>query len=341
MKLACLSFSEKGASLGEKMKHIDDAHSIVHIEHSKYHGGIKKFLQENWRKFQGFIFISATGIAVRMIHPHIRNKAVDPAIVVVDDEGKYVISLLSGHLGGANEITQWISQHIKSIPVITTASDNRGIESIDIFAKKNNYYMEDMKSITEITGMMVNGKKIGFYTEDKNIIGYDNLKIVEDLKQLDQSLNGIIIVTSKDDLDIPDVPYTILRPRNINIGIGCRKGIDKKMILEGIAAALKSRNLSCKSIHTMGTIVVKKDEQGIIEAAKHYNCLLKIFTLEEIGEVDHMFEKSQFVKDTIGVYSVSEPSAYLLGGRLLVNKLKYKGVTISISIDKPYQAKRW
>lgn len=331
MKLACLSFSEKGASLGKKIKDLDGEDSIVHIEHSKYNGGIKKFLNDNWTKFQGFIFISATGIAVRMINPHIRNKAVDPAIIVVDDYGKYAISLLSGHLGGANEITQWIWKNTGAIPVITTASDNRGIESIDMFAKKNNYYMEDMKSITEITAMMVNGKKIGFYTEDKNIIAYDNLVMLDDFKKIDKSFNGIIIITSIDDFDIPDIPYTILRPRNINIGIGCRKGIDKNIILEAIDIALKSKSISPRSINSMGTIEVKKDERGIIEATKHYNCPLKIFTIEEIGEVDHMFEKSEFVKDTIGVYSVSEPSAYLLGGKLLLKKLRHKGVTISIS----------
>lgn len=331
MKLACLSFSEKGGLLGENIKGLEGKHSIIHIENSKYDGGIKEFLKDNWNEFQGFIFISATGIAVRMINPYIRNKAVDPAIVVMDDYGKYSISLLSGHLGGANEIALWISKKINTIPVITTASDSRNIESIDMFAKKNNYYIDDMKSITEITAMMVNHKKIGFYTEDKNIIKYNNLMIIKDLEKKDKSLNGIIIISSKDNIETLNIPYTILRPRNINIGIGCRKGIEKDIILEAIDIALKSKNLSPKSINSMGTIEVKKEERGIIKAAKQLNCPLKIFTIEEIGKTDHLFEKSQFVKDTIGVYSVSEPSAYLLGGELIVNKLKHKGVTISIS----------
>lgn len=331
MKLACLSFSEKGALLGERIKNLDGEYSVTHIENRKHNGGIKDYLKRNWTSFDGFIFISASGIAVRMINPYIKNKAIDPAIIVVDDYGKYAISLLSGHLGGANEIAIWISEHSNAIPVITTASDNRNIESIDMFAKKNSYYVEDMKSITKLTAMMVNGRKIGLFSEDNRIINYDNLSILRELDKMDGTLDGMIIVSSINDIKLQDMPYTILRPRNINIGIGCRKGIDKDIILEAIDIALKSKNLSSKSIKSLGTIEVKKDEQGIIETAKHYKCPLKIFTIEEIGRVDHMFEKSQFVKDTIGVYSVSEPSAYLLGGGLIVSKLKHKGVTISIS----------
>ena len=90
-------------------------------------------------------------------------------------------------------------------------------------------------------------------------------------------------------------------------------------------------SLSNKSIKAIGTVEVKKDEDGIIEAAKYFNCPMKIFTIDEMQKVENKFNKSQFVKDTIGVYSVSEPSAYLLGGRLITNKSKYNGITISIS----------
>lgn len=334
MKMACLSFSENGALLGNRIKSLDGEHQIVHIENSEYEGGAKKFLQDNWGKFQGLIFISASGIAVRMINPYIKDKRIDPAVIVVDDRGKYAISLLSGHLGGANEITIWISRNIGSIPVITTASDNGNLESIDLFAKKYNYHMEDMKSITKLTAMMVNGKRIGFFSEDKNIIKYHNLKTIDDLHDIDKSIDGIIMITSKDGLVPLRIPYTILRPKNINIGIGCRKGIDKNTILEAIDIALASKNLSRKSINSMGTIEVKKDEEGIIEAAKEHNCPLKIFKIDQIRKVDHIFERSEFVKNTVGVYSVSEPCAYLLGGELVVNKLKHKGVAVSISVKE-------
>lgn len=283
------------------------------------------------KEYDGLIFISATGIAVRFMNPYIINKTLDPAVVVVDDGGNFSISLLSGHIGGANRLAQWVGDIIGAIPVITTASDNRGIESIDLFAMKNNYHMEDMEAVKDITAMMVNKNKIGFYSELKEIIKYDNLKILDNYKDKDHSIQGVIIVSSQKRIDIPYEKHCRLIPKNINIGIGCRRGMEGKRIIEAIENILTQLNLSSKGIKAIGTIEVKKDEIGIIEACNHFNCPLKIFTLEEIKKIEDNFPKSQFVKKTIGVYSVSEPSAYLLGGKILTGKIKIDGITISVA----------
>ncbi len=335
MKIACLSFTENGKKLGDKLKRLDKeskSYIIHHYANEDIYGGIKNLLNYAWKEYDGFVFISSTGIAIRMINPYIKHKTIDPAVVVVDDYGRFSISLLSGHLGGANELSKWIGEKINAIPVITTASDNRRIESIDLFAQKNNYYIEDIKSVTKITAMMVNERTIGFYSEDNAIIDYPNIITLEDLDYIHPNVEGIIIVSSQNfKLEDIDIPTTYLRPRNINIGIGCRKGMEGVRIIEAIETALMEINLSSQSIKAIGTVEVKKDEDGIIEAAKHFHCPMKIFTIDEIQKVEDKFDKSQFVKDTIGVYSVSEPSAYLLGGRLITNKSKHNGITISIS----------
>ncbi|HZJ82338.1 MAG TPA: cobalt-precorrin 5A hydrolase [Clostridia bacterium] len=331
MKVACLSFTDKGKLLGERLISINETYKMVHIHNSHIEGGIKGFLEKSWIEYDGFIFISATGIAIRMSHPYIESKAKDPAIVVIDDEARFSISLLSGHLGGANEIAKAMGEYLGSIPVITTASDNRGIDSIDIFAKENDYYIEDLSTVTEITSMMVNDKRVGIYTEDEKLIKYPNLMRIYDLKDIDKSIEGIIIITSKKEIGSIDIPYTILRPKNINIGIGCRKGVEEEIIIQAIELALSKNNLSSKSIKSMGTVEIKKDELGLIKAAKYYDCPLKIFTIEDILPIEDIFQKSQFVKDTIGVYSVSEPCAYFLGGSPVVGKFIHKGVTISIN----------
>lgn len=333
MKIACLSFSDKGYEIGENIKRLSKLgkYDIHHYPNSQAVGGIKKLLKGIWYEYEGFIFISATGIAVRMISTFIEHKTKDPAVIVIDDLGKFAISLLSGHIGGANEIAQWIGEKIGAIPVITTASDNRGIDSIDIYAKRNNYYIENINSVTKLTSMMVNGKRVGLYTEEAALIKYGNLMFVQSLESIDISIEGLIIVTSK--IKMPDlsVPFTLLRPRNINIGVGCRKGIGTYKIVDAIEKSLNELNLSTQSIKAIGTIEIKKDEEGIIEAAKHFNCPLRIFTIKEIEKVEDKFQKSQFVKDTIGVHSVAEPSAYLLGGELIKEKTKYNGITIAIS----------
>lgn len=333
MKIACFSFTDKGKEIGEKLKSLNNnKYNIHHYENKEVKGGIKNLLNSAWKEYDGFIFISATGIALRMINPYIQNKTIDPAIVVVDDMGKFSISLLSGHIGGGNDLAQYIGAEIGAIPVITTATDNRGIESIDNFAKKNNYYIEDMKTVTTITSMMVNGKTIGLYTEEDIIINYNNIIIVKDLNNIDSKIDGLIIISSEihKDKNI-EIPKTILIPKNINIGMGCRKGVESERIIRVIEEIFYSENLYIKGIKAIGTVEVKKDEKGIIDSTKHFNCPMEIFTIDEIKEVEDKFEKSQFVKDTIGVYSVSEPTAYLLGGNMISKKSKHNGITISIS----------
>lgn len=332
MKLACLSFTDKGRLLGERLLALEvDNYEMEHIPNSQVQGGIKRFLESSWTEYDGFIFISATGIAVRMCQPYIKSKDIDPAIVVIDDEGRFSLSLLSGHLGGANGIAKSIGDYLGATTVITTASDSRGIESIDMFAKDNDYYIEDLSTITKIASMMVNNKKVGIYTEDGSLINYPNLIRIMDLNNIEQSVEGIIVVSSMEDIGSIDIPYTILRPKNINIGIGCRKGKEVEIVLEAIELALKNSNLSSHSVKSMGTVEIKKDEASIIRAADHYNCPLEVFTIEDILPLEDIFQKSQFVKDTIGVYSVSEPCAYLLGGKPILRKFIHKGVTISIN----------
>lgn len=338
MKIACLSFSEKGKYLGEKIKELslnDDRYIVHHFANGEVEGGIKSLMIYLAMEYDGLVFISATGIAIRLMNPYIIDKTIDPAVVVVDDMGRFSISLLSGHIGGGNELAKWIGDIIGATPVITTASDGRGIESIDLFAMKNNYHMENMGDVKNITAMMVNGEKIGFYSEMDQIIEYNPLVLLDDLEYIDPSIKGLIIVgSSQYNGEGISIPKCRLIPKNINIGIGSRKGVKGTKIIQSIEAAVNRANLSTKGIKAIGTVEVKKDEIGIIEAAKYFDCPLKIFTIDEIKNVEDKFEKSQFVKDTIGVYSVSEPVAYLLGGNLITRKSKHNGITISISKEE-------
>lgn len=335
MKIACLSFTDSGCLIGNRLETLEiDKYEIHHYSNRRIDGGIKSILTSIWYEYEGIIFISATGIAVRMIAPFIKDKTIDPAVVVIDDMANFSISLLSGHIGGANEIASDMAKLLGITPVITTATDNRMIESIDMFSRANDYYMEDIKSITYMTSMMVNDKAIGLYTEDDKSINYDKLIRVKDLNDINCKIEGLIIISSQKIINDINIPFTILRPKNINIGIGSRKGVESSKVIEAIENELDSLNLSTDSIKTIGTVEVKKDEKGIIEASKYFNCPMQIFSIEEIKKVEDKFTKSQFVKDTIGVYSVSEPCAFLLGGQIITGKSKYNGITISISKEK-------
>lgn len=331
MKILVFSFTDKGGDLGDKIKTLD-RYDIVHYRNKDIEAGIKSLVEASMANYEGLVFICATGITVRLIAPYLKDKFQDPAIISIDDLGKFTISLLSGHIGGGNALTLDIAKHIESIPVISTASDIRGFEALDLFAKKNNYYMENRKNLTKIMTMMVNEKRIGFYSEDNMVIDYPNLEIMKDLNNIkNKEIQALIIVSSNNMKNSLKIPHIILRPKNINIGVGCKKDIPGDRIILAIEESLDLLKLSNKSIKAMGTVEIKKDEQGIIEASKRFNCPLRIFTIKELQAVENLFEGSEFVKDTIGISSVSEPCAYLLGGEILLGKSKHNGITISIS----------
>ncbi len=338
MKIGCVSFSEAGRDIGDRLSRIKDSnYTISHYYNKDIEGGIKTILKSLWDNNEGLVFISSTGIAIRLIHDHIKNKNSDPGLVVVDDMGKFAISLLSGHLGGANALASFIGEEIGALPVITTASDNRGIGALDLFAKENFYYIEDKKYLTKIMGLMVDGKKIGFYTEDNKIIDYDNLEMISIENDIlkdsfkEKNLEALVMVTSsKFDLSQIEIPSILLRPKNINIGLGCKRGVKGEKIISAIYEALDKENLSPKSIKAIGTVEVKKDEEGLIQASNHFSSPLIIFSLEEIKSVEEKFPKSNFVKNTIGVFSVADPSSYLLGGEVIRERQAYDGITISI-----------
>jgi cobalt-precorrin 5A hydrolase len=317
MKLACLTFTKSGESIGKRLKGILD-YEVDIFSKENY----KQNLNNIFKEYEGIVFISSTGIAVRISTPFVKDKTIDPAIVVVDDLGKYSISLLSGHIGGANELASRIAEHLKCQAIITTASDARGIEAVDLFAKKNDLFIENLEAVKTITSMMVEGKSIKLYSELELEIEYEKLVSEEE--------EGAIFVTSEKKLNY-NGKHCILRPRNLIIGIGCRRGKTRDEIMAAIAKVFSDNNLSLNSIGALATVDVKQDEIGIIEAAEYLNCNIRIFTREEIKDVQEKFSKSGFVEKTIGVGSVCEPCAFLSGGEIIVNKTIINGVTIAVS----------
>jgi cobalt-precorrin 5A hydrolase len=250
------------------------------------------------------------------------HKAVDPAIVVIDDLGRFSISLVSGHLGGAHELALKLSEILKCQPIITTASDGRNIEAVDVFAKANGLYIESLEDAKRITAMMVENRRIKLESEIRLQIGYDNIADID--------YEAVVIVSSRQRIS-KDMPCCILRPRNVNIGIGCRRGKSKEDILKAIDEVFDRHNLSKRSIKAVATVDIKADEKGIIEACRELGCSMRVFDRESIGKVESLFEPSDFVKSEIGVSAVCEPCAYLAGGRLIVHKTVVNRITIAVS----------
>lgn len=316
-KTACITFTRNSSELAEKIR--AGLNGEVEILTKETY---KSALPRIFATCDGIVFIASTGIAVRLCAPFLQDKTHDPAIVLIDDLGRYAISLLSGHLGGANALAQEIAAILGAQPIITTASDGRGFEAVDLFAQRNHLIIENLKDVKTMTAMMVDEQPITLVSEISVTWNYPYF--------VEQQAVGYVYVTSQQ-MVICDRPHCILRPQNLHIGIGCRRGKPLEGILTAISQVFQSHNLSLKSIKILATIDIKQSEQGLVEASKTLNCPLQFYSKEEIQQVQQRFAVSPLVQAKIGVTGVCEPCAFLSGGELIVGKTAINGVTIAVA----------
>lgn len=282
---------------------------------------ISKNAMENYKYI---IFIASTGIAVRAIAPFIKSKLVDPGVLVIDASSKFVISLLSGHLGGANALTLKVAKKLNIQPVITTATDNLGIKAPDVIAKENNLVIHDIVMAKKIASKLVQGKRVAFIDEMKII------PLPKGYTKESSEVEGKVVVTNKDIIDEKGIDTLKLIRKDIVLGIGCRKNYDSVMMKENILRVLKDYNIDFRSVNLISTVELKKDEIAIKKLAQFLGVEIKIFTLKEIKKVHNNYKGSDFVRKTIGVKAVCEPCTELSGGKLLTQKIKCHGMTVCI-----------
>lgn len=284
-----------------------------------------KFIKKLFNMHDTLIFIMASGIVVRTISRYIKGKDIDPAILVIDEKGEYVISLLSGHIGKANVSAGFVADKIKAKPIITTSSDLNNKFAVDIMADKLNCHISDLNKAKEVTSLIVNDEPV-------KTISDTFIKLPAYLDCKENIAKGFIYITNKK-ININKKNNVILTPQNIIIGVGCKKGTSKNKIIKHINRNLNKLNLNKISIKAFATIELKKDEKGILEAVKYFKTRLKTFSKNKIKKVENKFVKSKFVKEKIGVTGVSEPCAYLASnstGKMLLNKTSNDGISIAI-----------
>jgi len=323
MKCAVISFTDAGERMAKTISQRIPKKDIY--SNKEYPAGVKYEIGAIFEEYNRIVFVCAVGIAVRLIAPYIKDKTRDPAVVVVDDLGRYAISLLSGHLGGANDLAREIAEAIGAPAVITTASEGRGIEAVDMFAQRCGLVIENMEDAKTITSIMVNGGTLRVISEINQQINYPRIS--------DTGYDGCLFITSRTAISC-DQPYCVLRPKNLTVGVGCRKGKSKDDILNAIYTVFKENDLSIKSIDCLASIDLKKEEQGLIQACEELGCDFKTFTKEQINSVQQSFAGSPFVKGAVGVGCVCEPCTYLASVEIIVGKRSLDGVTVSVGRKK-------
>lgn len=290
-------------------------------------------VRQEWNKKRLLIFITATGIAIRSILSLIQSKKTDPAVLVIDEEGKYVISLLSGHLGGANAFAREIAMFLNAQPIITTSSDINALPCIDLWALDNNLTVENEMLLPSLSTKMLNTGHLNVYDET-NMLLPDKFIRVKDLNDAD------ILITNKLNpyLCLDNTPKIILRPKNLVLGLGCNSGTPLQEIESVVLGVLNVNNLSFSSICCVATIDIKASERGIVKFGEKYNFEIKTFSNDDINKIKGI-EKSEAVFKATGAYAVAEPCALLASGndRLLFSKQKVGNVTVAGAETKQLQ----
>ena len=294
---------------------------------------LSSWIKDMFTKEDAVIFVGATGIAVRTIAPHLNNKFEDPAIVVVDEKGQYVISLLSGHVGGANNLTKEIADAIDATPIITTATDINDCFSVDSWAKSQDMKISDKNLAKLVSANLLEGLNVGFITEVE-IEG----SLPEELVTEACDIN--ILISTKENISsiINETIYANKRilqliPKALVLGIGCRKGISVNKIEEAVKTILKKENISMDAITTVASIELKKNEQGLVGFCANHSLPFYTYSATELSEARGSFTKSEFVNGVTGVDNVCERSAVMASkdGLLIVPKQSMDGVTIAIA----------
>ncbi len=300
-------------------------------------------VKDRFSLFKAHVFIMSTGIVVRVIAPCITSKTTDPAVVVMDEKGRHVISLLSGHIGGANRLAVAISEKLHAAPVITTATDIHQVPAIDVIAIDNGLFIENPEAIKTISMAFLNQSPV--YLHDPyyrlKYAGLDNMIPLTSEINVSETMEAAASTTEAapsptvvvdDRLASFPAPSLILRPRTLIAGMGCNRNTSASEIREFLLKTMDRFALSVNSLNCIATIDIKSDEAGLLEVARSLHIPIRFFTREELSRIDSP-NPSKIVNQHIGVPSVCEAAAILASekGELIVPKQISPNVTLAIA----------
>lgn len=298
-----IAFSEKGYDLGKRLYECSpQEHILIRCGASQ----LKPTVEKHFQEVDAFVFIGALGIAVRGIAPYIRSKTTDPAVVVIDELGRYVIPVISGHIGGANELALEIAGEISATPVITTATDINGVFAIDTWATKMGLHIVNPECIKHVSSKALKGGKITVYSEL-------DMELPQELEETSNIGADVTITTKVDSVARRSWNSSVLKlvVPIYALGIGCKRGTSAKQIKLAVRHVLESNNVHPKAVFGLGSIDLKTDEIGLLEFSKEWGVTPKFYTSEELAALKGNFSKSAFVAGVTGVSNVCERAAVM------------------------------
>ena len=337
MKIAIISVSKKGQELAFDLKNKLDSDSTI-IKCDLYHKNVKKCFPILFYEYDAIIAVMASGILIRSIAPLVESKVTDPAVINIDDNGKFVISALSGHLGGANELAGKVAGLIDATPVITTSTDVNKKLGIDVLAKDLYLSIDNTKEILHFNKAILEGREISLTVNPDMNFDY----LFDYLNNVTLEINVSIEYSPKVNTDEIHVSFDehelTLKERKIVVGIGCRRGKECRFIYDGLKKSLNDLKISHSRVNLLASAEIKKDEKGILELSEKLNIPVEFVEIDKLKLFESSdVSKSEFVYSKFGIYGVCEPSALIMAGfdsELIYKKTSYEGVTIAVAISK-------
>ena len=292
----------------------------------KLTGHCADWAKAGFAEADALVFCCAAGIAVRGIAPWVKSKKTDPAVLVVDETARFVISLLSGHIGGANELAAALAADLGAEPVITTATDLNGLFAVDVFAEKNHLYIESMGLAKEVSAALLAGEPVGFCS-DLPVKGTMPPELTAGTADL-----GVCVTA-----DLSKAPYqkTLrLIPRRYAAGLGCRRGKDSGEMARFFADKLSESGVDARALRCIASVDLKRDEPCLLALAEQYALPFFTYSAEDLNALPGEFSGSDFVKGVTGVDCVSERAAMLAAGEgaaLVRKKTAGEGMTFALA----------
>jgi len=295
--------------------------------------GVISTIRKLWSHYDGLICVMATGIVVRAIALLCRDKKTDPCVLVLDEKGQFVISLLSGHLGGGNELARMVAVITGGVAVITTASDVTGHTALDLWAAVNNLQVQNSERLVGVSAKLVNEGEVSFFST----LECGNLPV--DFKVVTEAALADIVLShgTFDPLEHPEA--LVLCPCNLYLGLGCNRGASSADFERGITELCRQYRLEPSAIAGIASIDLKADEAGLLQFARENNLPIRFYTKDELNRVEGVSTSSAVMAAT-GAKGVAEPAAMLAAGdgmtpgQLIVRKIKWKDVTAAVAEKK-------
>lgn len=353
-KIAIVGITKHGSAIAEKIHgKLERSELFISAKFKREIPGnvtffetpIKDLTAKIFDSYDALVYIVSLGAVVRTIAPFLKDKHTDPAVIVVDDMANFSISVLSGHVGGANELTEEISRITGAKPVITTASDVGKTIPVDILGREFGWTTELGENITKVSACVVNEEPVGIFQDagEKNWWKRDvplpkNFKSYENLDELVASgCKAALLITDR----ILGEPYADLlkksvlyRPKSLSIGMGCDKGTTQEQLDKLLEETFQKNNLSVKSVKCVSTVDLKNREAGLLAFCERHGWELVCYTRDELVQLkDILPNPSEMVMKYLKIPGVSEPAAMLTAktDRLVVEKIKAPMSTIAVA----------